>query len=252
MIKEKVSVIMPVYNASCFLREAIDSVLNQTYTDIELILIDDCSTDNSYDILCEYEQKDDRVRVFKNECNKGVSYTRNFGVSMAQFDYVALIDSDDLWHEDKLQKQLDIISKYPDTDICYTASAFVNTQGEKLDFVFSVPEAVEYRELLKQNIISCSSVLIKHELLKKYPMAHDGMHEDFAVWLSVLKNGGVARGINEPLLIYRVSSKSKSGNKFKSMIMNYRTYEYIGLNFVSRLYYMVYYIVRGIKKHSSI
>lgn len=248
----KISVIMPVYNAERFLREAIDSVLTQSFENFELIALDDCSTDSSYEILCEYSEKDDRVKVYKNEVNKGVSYTRNYGVSKAKFPYVALIDSDDMWDKEKLRKQVELLSVYPDTDICYTGSAFVDTNSVKSDFVFSVPDEVSYKKLLRQNVASCSSVLIKKKWLIKYPMAHDSMHEDFAVWLSVLKDGGKARGINEPLLIYRVDRNSKSGNKFKSMKMTYRVYKFIGLNFFQRLYYMVFYTLSGIKKHSSI
>lgn len=251
-IENKVSVIMPVYNAERFLRQAVESVLSQSYADFELILVDDCSTDSSYDILCEYENKDKRVRVFKNEQNKGVSFTRNFAVSKASGEYIALIDSDDMWRKDKLAKQMSLVEKYPDTDLCYTASSFVDTDSVQSDFVFSVPERVSYKELLKQNIASCSSVLVKKEWLLKYPMAHDDMHEDFVVWLSVLKDGGIARGINEPLLIYRVAANSKSGNKFKSMGMTYRVYRYMGLNIFESCYYMCFYILLSIKKHGSI
>lgn len=251
-IVSKVSVVMPVYNAERFLREAIESVLDQSYENFELILIDDCSTDSSYDILREYERKDGRVRVFKNEENKGVSFTRNFGVSKAQSGYVALIDSDDMWRKDKLSKQISILEKYPDTAICFTACSFVDTASIESNFIFHIPSEVSFKKLLKQNVISCSSVLIKKEWLEKYPMAHDNMHEDFAVWLSVLKDGGKARGINEPLLIYRIDRNSKSGNKFKSMAMTYRVYKFMGLNFFLRLYYMVFYTISGIKKHGSI
>lgn len=249
---KKISIIMPVYNAQRFLKQAIDSVLNQSYSEFELILVDDCSTDNSFEILCEYEQKDSRVRVFKNEKNRGVSFTRNFGVSKAKGDYIALIDSDDMWTFDKLQKQLELLEKYPDTDLCYTGSGFVDTNSYKSDFVFSVPTQVDFKKLLKQNVVSCSSVLLKKEWLLKYPMAHDDMHEDFAVWLSILKDGGKARGVNEPLLVYRVDRNSKSGNKFKSMAMTYRVYKFMGLNVFKRVYYMAFYIISGIKKHGSI
>ena len=248
----KVSVIMPVYNAERFLCEAIDSVLNQSYESFELIVIDDCSSDSSYDILCEYEKKDSRVKVYKNEENKGVSFTRNFGVSKAKSEYVALIDSDDVWDKEKLIKQVKLFNDNPDTDLSYTGSAFIDTNSVRSEYVFSVPQSVSYKKLLKQNVVSCSSAMVKKEWLKKYPMAHDNMHEDFAVWLSILKDGGIARGINEPLLIYRVDRNSKSGNKLKSMAMTYRVYKFMGLNFFSRLYYMVFYTVSGIKKHGSI
>ncbi len=251
-IIDKISVVMPVYNAERFLRDAIDSVLCQSFEDFELIVIDDCSTDSSYEILREYERKDSRVRVYKNEENKGVSFTRNFGVSKAKSEYIALIDSDDMWRKDKLSQQISILEKYPDTAVCFTASSFVDTDSIESNFIFHIPSEVSYKKLLKQNVISCSSVLVKKEWLEKYPMAHDNMHEDFAVWLSILKDGGKARGINEPLLIYRVDRDSKSGNKLKSMAMTYRVYKFMGLNFFLRLYYMVFYTVSGIKKHSSI
>lgn len=250
--QKTLSVIMPVYNASDFLRQTIESVLNQTYSDFEFIAVDDCSTDNSYEILLEYARSDSRIKVYKKEKNSGVSYTRNFAVSKASSEYIALIDSDDLWTKDKLQKQMKLIEEYPETDMCYTGSAFVDTDSVMSDFVFRVPTVVDYKKLLKQNVASCSSVLIKREWLIKYPMAYDNMHEDFAVWLSVLKDGAIARGIDEPLLIYRVAKNSKSGNKFKSMGMAYRVYKYMGLNFFSRMYYMTSYIVTGIRKHGSI
>ncbi len=247
-----VSVIMPVYNASRFLKQSVESVLSQSYKDFEFIIVDDCSSDNSYEILCELEKTDDRITVYKNDCNKGVSYSRNFGVAKAKGDLVALIDSDDMWTKDKLKKQLDLFCTYPDTDLCFTGSGYIDTNNVMSDFVFRVPDKVEYKTLLKQNVVSCSSVVIKKEWLLKYPMANDSMHEDFAVWLSVLKSGGVARGIDEPLLTYRVDKSSKSGNKFKSMKMTYMVYKYLGLNVFKRLYYMMTYIILGIKKHGSI
>lgn len=248
----KVSVVMPVYNAAKFVRESIESVLAQSFCDYELLLIDDCSTDNSLEILLEYEQKDSRVKVLKNELNSGVSHTRNVGVKNACGEYIAFLDSDDMWTSDKLQKQFELISEYPQTDICFTGSDFVDTDGNKSDYTFSVPQKVTYKELLKQNVISCSSVLIKKEWLCKYPMQYDNMHEDFAVWLQVLKSGGIARAVNEPLLVYRVAKNSKSGNKFKSLLMGYRVYKFMGINIFMRCYYMMFYIVRGIRKHGSI
>lgn len=245
------SVIMPVYNASKFLSQTLDSVLSQSYKDFELIAVDDCSTDNSFDILCEYAKKDNRVKVYKNESNRGVSYTRNFAVGKSCGEYIALIDSDDMWKSDKLEKQLELLEKR-NADLCYTGSAFIDTDSNFSDFIFKVPVRVDYKTLLKQNVISCSSVVIKKSLLEEFPMAHDDMHEDFAVWLSVLKEGHRACGINEPLLIYRVDKNSKSGNKFKSMKMTYKVYKYIGLNFFERLYYLAFYVCSGIKKHSSI
>ena len=250
--KLTLSVIMPVYNASAFLVDTIESVLSQTYSDFELIAVDDCSKDNSFEILCGYMNRDSRVKAFRNSDNKGVSYSRNFAVSKAKGEYIALIDSDDMWNEKKLEKQLELLKNHSDAAFCYTGSAFIDTESKESDFVFRVPQKVDYKTLLKQNVASCSSVVIKRDWLLKYPMAHDNMHEDFAVWLSVLKECSFAYGIDEPLLVYRIAQDSKSGNKFKSAVMNYRTYKYVGLNIFERLYYMGCSMFAGLKKHSSI
>lgn len=250
--KIKISVVMPVYNSALFVGQSIESVLSQSCGDFEFVIVDDCSTDGSYDILCEYSKADSRIRLYKNEKNMGVSYTRTFAVSQAQGEYIALIDSDDVWTSDKLLRQVELCEKFPDTDICYTSAGFADTNSNRSDFVFHVPTQVDFKTLLKQNVISCSSVLVRKSVLEQYPMKYDHMHEDYASWLSALKNGCVARGIDEPMLIYRVDKTSKSGNKLRSAVMTYRVYRYIKINFFSRIYYMLCYTLSGMKKYKNI
>ena len=107
-------------------------------------------------------------------------------------------------------------------------------------------------QLLKQNVISNSSALVRKELYEKNYVIGDSMHEDFAIWLSILKNGVVAYGVDEPLLIYRLAKSSKSGNKFKAAMMNWNTYRFIGLNWIEALYYQLCYITRNIKKYAKL
>ena len=136
----------------------------------------------------------------------------------------------------------------------FSGSSFMDESSTPLDYYLTVPEAITYKELLKQNIISCSSVLIRKTLLKNYPMEHASkMHEDFAVWLQILRyETDFAYGINEPLLIYRISSTSKSGNKIKAGLMTFRVYRYLGIHFVPAFYYWICYFIRSVKKYSRL
>ncbi len=247
-----VSVIIPAYNAEDIVGEALDSVLGQTFGNFEIIVIDDCSKDGTYAVLEEYARKDERVRIFKNEKNSGVSETRNRGVSLARGDYVAFLDSDDKWCADKLERQLALMEKYPECPLSYTGVSHMNSEGKMYGYVLSVPENVDYKTLLRQNIIICSSAMTKKSVLEKYPFRHDEMHEDFAVWLQILRDIGCARGVTEPLICYRVASGTKSSNKLKSAVMTWRVYRYVGLGFFKRLCYMLSYIMTGIKKYKGI
>lgn len=244
----KVSIIMAAYNAEKTIRQAIESVLTQTYSDFELLVVNDCSKDQTQAIIEEYSRRDPRVRMMINPHNMGVSHTRLNGLNAATGEWIAVLDSDDAWMPDKLEKQM-ALQKRNGAVLLFTGSQFIDSDGNKIDWVLNVPEKVNYRTLLKQNILSNSSSLCRKDLYKKYYAIGDGMHEDFALWLNILKNGEVAYGVNEPLLIYRVSSKSKSGNKIKAAKMNWNTYRAVGLNWIESLYYELWYVVRGLLKY---
>lgn len=244
-----VSIIMAAYNAEKTIAKSIESVLQQTYRNFELLIIDDCSTDNTFDIVAQYN--DCRIRVFTHSQNIGVSQTRHQGILEAKGDWIAILDSDDLWAHDKLEKQFKR-QKETNGEFFFTASSFILNDKQK-NWILEVPETIEYKELLKQNRISNSSVLIRKKLYQQYEVVKEGIiHEDFACWLNVLKNGIVAYGINEPLLIYRVAYNSKSGNKWKALLMNWNTYRLIGLNHLQAAYYMLWYIYNGVIKYKNI
>ena len=244
----KVSIIMAAYNAEKTIRQAIESVLAQTYSDFELLIVNDCSKDQTQAIVEEYSQRDARVRLIVNPHNMGVSLTRMNGLNAATGEWIAVLDSDDAWMPEKLEGQM-VLQKRTGAVLLYTGSQFMDGDGNKIDWVLNVPEKVDYRTLLKQNILSNSSSLCRKDLYKKHYAIGDGMHEDFALWLSILKNGEVAYGVNEPLLIYRISTNSKSGNKIKAAKMNWNTYRAVGLNWIESLYYELWYVVRGLLKY---
>lgn len=245
------SVIMPIYNAERYIENTINSVLNQTVKNFELICVDDCSKDNTVNIIKELQKKDSRIVLIQNEKNLKVSQTRNNGIKKAQSDWVALIDSDDMWEPTFLEVALKKRDE-KQAKIVAVSQGFMSNEGVKFDSSFIVPEVITYKSLLKQNTISCSSVLVEKQLLLDTCFYADEVHEDYLCWLTILKNIGTAYGVKEPLSVIRLTVGSKSRNKFKALIMSYKTYKKHGIGFFKRLYYTFCNAINGIKKYGSI
>lgn len=246
-----ISIIMAAYNAEKTIRQAIDSVLKQTYSEWELLVVDDCSQDQTIAIVKDFSLKDSRVRLIQNEQNKGVSYTRWHGLQEAKGAWIAILDSDDAWSPDKLQKQVELQNR-TGAELLFTGSAFMDADGNEIDWYLHAPATITYRQLLKQNLLSNSSALVKKELYEKHYAVGDAMHEDFAIWLGILKEGRKAYGVDEPLLIYRLDQNSKSGNKVKAAIMNWNTYRYVGLNLIQCLFCEGIYALNGMFKYHKL
>ncbi len=247
-----ISVIMPAYNAEETVNCAVESVLRQTFSDFELIVIDDCSTDGTLDILRKLAERDPRIIIIENEQNSGVSHSRNTGVARAEGEWIAFLDSDDMWREDKLELQLRELEKHPECVVGYTASAFIDSAGNPYNYVMPAEEKTVYSTLLRKNLMSCSSVIIRSSVMKGIKMPGDEMHEDYYVWLTVLRDGGYACGINEPLLIYRLSENSKSSSRVKSARMSYNTYRAVGYSAVSSLFLVCRYFFHSVTKRYKI
>ena len=247
-----VSIIMPAYNSEAYITTAIESVLSQTYSRWELIIVDDCSIDATSQIALDFCRTDPRITYLKNSKNSGVALSRNTGIKHAAGEWLAFLDSDDLWNSSKLDQQLRLAFS-AHASFIFSGSSFMDENGRLLNNYLSTPYRINYRKLLKQNIISCSSVLIKKEIMLPFPQHYSCIHEDFVVWLEILKNNVFfAYSVNEPLLTYRVSMSSKSGNKLKAAKMTYAVYRYIGLNKLQSLYYMFHYTVKSLKKYKRI
>lgn len=247
-----VSIVMPAYNAANTIRASVESIRAQTVSDWELIVIDDGSKDDTAEILTKLAEEDARIRFLQNEENSGASYTRNRAVALARGEWIAFLDSDDLWKSDKLEKQLALVTEHPDMVICYTASAFINDDGEMYGYVMQAVERMTYKMLLKRNLLSCSSVMIRASVMKGVKMPSDKMHEDYFVWLTVVRSCGIAYGINEPLLVYRLRANSKSGNRFRSAKMLYNAYRAVGYNMVTSGVFVLRYALHSVKKRSNI
>lgn len=243
-----VSVIIPAYNCGRYLSKAIDSALAQQVS-VEIIVLNDCSPDNLDEVMQRY-RSNPAVVYLKNEKNMGVAQTRNRGVSLAKGKYVAFLDADDYWAEGKLQKQLEAIEANH-VVLCATARELLTPEGKPTGRVIPVKDRISYRDLLKHNSINCSSVLILTEVAREFPMHHEESHEDYIMWMEILRKYNMACGINEPLLKYRLSSSGKSGSKLNSARMTYTAYRYSGLSVPRSLLCFCSYAVHGIWKYSA-
>ena len=244
-----VSVIIPAYNAEKIVGFTLDSVINQTYKNLEIIIVNDCSTDKTLDVLKEYEKKDKRIKVLSNEKNSGVAETRNNALNAASGDYIAFVDADDIWNLEKIEKQLNFMQE-KDCKLTYTSVQFIDNDGNLTGQKFIVPEEVNFKKLLKQNVITLSSAMISKEVLGERRFHDDHLHEDFIMWLEILKNNtDKAYGIQEILVDYRLTPGSKSRNKWKSLKMTYGTYKHFKLNFIKAHWNLMFYIIRSLKKY---
>ncbi len=242
----KVSVIMPTYNNGRYIHKAIDSVLSQN-VELELIIVDDASTDETERVLQKYMELDNIVYV-KNEINCGVAESRNIGTSLAQGEYVAFLDADDWWEPQKLQKQLDALKQSKEV-LCCTGRALYDDQGNSLGKYLGVKSKITYKELLYKNSIACSSVLMPIAIAREFPMCEDRYHEDYIMWLSILKKYDTVIGLNEPLLNTRLSEGGKSRNKIKSVKMTYGVFRYIGYSKITATLILLRYEANTLIKY---
>lgn len=247
MSRPLVSVIMPAYNCIATVGAAIDSALAQEVP-LEVIVVDDCSPQDLTEVLAPYRE-DPRVKILRNETNLGAAGSRNVGVVAATGEYIAFLDADDIWAPEKLQKQLALIRE-KDSVLCATARELMTPEGELTGRVIPVKETITYKELLKHNSINCSSVLMKAEVAKAFPMEHEDSHEDYILWLKVLQKYGFACAVNEPLLRYRLSNTGKSGSKLHSAKMTFKVYRYMGFGTVSACLLFASYAFHGVMKYA--
>lgn len=248
----RVSVIMPAYNAKKTIQASIESVVAQTVKDWELIVIDDGSCDETPLIIERLAAEDLRIKFFQNDKNRGVSYTRNRAIALAEGEWIAFLDSDDQWLPEKLEKQLALAVEHPDMVVCYTASSFISEDGRPYGYIMDAPERMTYKMLLRKNLLSCSSVMIRSAVMKEIKMPHDKMHEDYYVWLTVVRSCGVAYGVNEPLLVYRLCANSKSSSRIKSAKMLFNSYRAVGYSFVVAGLLTLQYTLHSVSKRRNI
>ncbi len=247
----KVSVVIPYYNNVDTIRKAVNSVASKKYR-YEIILVD---ASKSFDAEHFGLSHVEGFRVVSAEEKLDVARARNLGTKEAMGEYIAFLDADDWWEYGKLDKQLQIMEdkktdeKGRDIRLCFTARRLCSEDGRRTRKVIDAPEKVTYKKLLLSNFISCSSVLLPRSVAADYPMKSGKLHEDYLCWLEILRDGGIAYGINEPLLDYRSYRASRSGKKLNSALMTYRVYKNAGLPVWKRLLHMATYTFYGVRKY---
>lgn len=247
-----VSVVMPACNAERFVQEAIESVLAQSVSDLELIVVDDGSVDQTKQIVQEIAERDARVRLVENETNLGVAKSRNRGMDLCRGVYTAFLDSDDYWNRYFLEK---MIARAEETkaDIVYCSYCLVDEAGQKVCNDFLVPEAADYAYSLYRSVITCSTALLARKITKNYRFPDNVYHEDIALWFRILKEGGIACGVTEVLAAYRQRSGSRSSGKLKSAWRRWEIYRrYLGISRVESAVLMVKYGIYGLIKYRKV
>lgn len=222
-VRPLVSVVIPAYNAERFIRETITSVISQTYGNWELWVIDDGSTDSTCEIVEEFAKRDERIRLVKNETNVGVANTRNRGFDLCRGSYVALLDSDDVWFPDKLARQL-ALARETGADIIYCSYKMIDETGREVCDDFIVSETADFESCLIRSEISCSTAFFSRKIIENYRFCAEYYHEDLVLWLHLLRDGYVAKGVVDVLAAYRFLQSGRSSKKIRSAINRWRIY----------------------------
>ena len=244
-----VSVIIPSYNAKKYLEQTIRSVIAQTMEEWELFVIDDGSSDDSVQIAHDLAKEDSRIHVLQNEQNMGVSATRNRGIDLSRGKYIAFLDSDDIWHPEKLQCQLARLEE-TGAKFCYCAYDIVGADGHTVRSNYAVPTEIGYEQMLGENVMLCSSVLLDAELAKKYKFNTQYYHEDYLLWLQILADGYEAVGCTETLVNWRFIENSRSFNKWNSAKNRWKIYRnYLKLPLGKTLRVFTRYTTAGVRKY---
>ena len=244
-----VSIITPCHNASAHIADAIESVQSQTYTNWEMIICDDCSTDNSVEIIESYAAKDPRIKLYKNDCSiKMPSKPRNIAIEAAKGDVIAFLDSDDMWLPSKLEHQLPILND-KQTAIVFSYYEKINVNNERNDRIIKSPAYTDFDKMLKSNVIG--NLTGMYDVRKVGKVYNRNIHhEDYILWLDILKKGFIARSTQTVEALYRVGQQSASSNKFKTIKWQWNIiYNIEKVPFFKAVYYIFHYAYKGFKKY---
>lgn len=243
-----VSVIMPCYNMERFITDTIQSVIHQTFADWELIIVDDVSTDGTVALVQALAEQDDRIDFSINPEHAGIALTRNSCIKKAKGRFLAFLDSDDLWHPEKLERQLKFMRERH-VGFSYTAYALVDESGTPLGKTIKTAGDLSYKAYLQNTIIGCSTVMLDTDLVGPVVVPDFRTSEDAATWLDILKKGSKAYAIEEPLTSYKIRRKSASSNKLKASADLWHVYrKNEKLPFFKAIYFFSCYVFNAIKK----
>jgi len=246
-MRELVSIVTPAYNAHRFIGECIESVIAQSYQNWELIIVDDSSTDDTVDIIQQYVNRDYRIILFSNETNLGVSSSRNIAIKEAKGNYIAFLDSDDIWLENKLEMQIRLMESQ-NIPITYSDYDTIDEDGYVTGH-FKSPAKLSYQDMLKTSSMGTLTTIYSIKYFGKVYLKEIG-HEDYLLKLELLKKIDYAIGINQPLAQYRIVKDSLSRNKLKSALWQWKIYRDVEkISLLKSIKYFISYAYNGLRKY---
>ena len=244
-----ISIITPAFNTEMYIGETIRSIQAQTFKDWELIIVDDCSTDNTIDVVSSFAEFDDRIRLIKAISNGGVAKARNLGLENAKGEYIAFLDSDDLWKPTKLEKQLVFMQKN-NYILTYTDFQQFHSVDGALGKVIYCPDKMTANDILKNTTIGCLTVMVDKKQAGEFRMPNLKHTEDNCTWYHILEKGYTAYRYPEVLSLYRVGNLSLTRNKSKSAKQQWETYrDYFQFNVIKSVYYYLWYATNAILRY---
>lgn len=249
-MEDKVTVVTPTWNSAKYIRETIASVQAQTYQNWEMIIVDDCSTDNTVEIIKDIAKKDTRIRIIEQKNNQGAAVARNIAVQNSTGRYVAYLDSDDRWKPDKLEKQIRFMQ---DKGCEFSCSSYevIDSTGKSLNKIVYMLDKVDYRGFLLNNLLQTVGIMVDTYKVDKslLIMPNIRRRQDAATWMQILKSGLLCHGMREVLAEYRRTPNSLSSNKFKAVIGTWKLYREIEkLPLILSLYCFMRYAILAIWK----
>lgn len=249
-MEELVSIITPLFNSERFLSDCVESVLQQTYRNWEMIIVDDCSSDSSYALANQFAEKEPRIRVFQLNTNSGSGVARNKAIKEARGSIIAFLDSDDVWHSQKLSRHLKAMLQAK-AAFSHTSYGYMSENGKKLTKKLEVSnDWVDYKGLLKRTEISCLTAMYDVRVVGKVYMPVLRRKQDYALWLEILKRGHMSFPVNECLAWYRQVEGSATSKKSSLIIKHYFFLRQTqSLSRFASLYYTIYWLVNGIIRY---
>lgn len=246
-----VSIVTPTFNSANYILATIESVQKQTYTNWEMILVDDGSSDETEDIILKIQENENRIQFYKLDQNSGPAIARNKGIEKAKGEYLTFIDADDIWFPTFIENSINTIKN---TTIPFVFSSYKRS-NENLEFIYSdfiVPKKVTYNDILKTNSISCLTAFIDIKTLGKKYMPIIKKRQDMGLWLQYLKVIPIAYGIQEPQAIYRIRKNSLSRKKSDLIHYQWQFYRKVeNLSILKSIYYMLHWMFRGFLKYRN-